>query len=398
MENLTLSWQIYLVLLLAVAAGWILGFIRARRRVGRGRYNIDAIFEDYFIGLNYLLNDEPDEAIDTFIKALEVNSETVETHLALGALLRRRGKVDKAIKVHQALLARPGLDASFADSTRLQLALNYIAAGLLDRAERLLRELLAEGSDAQWDALTHLITIYQTEKEWDEAIACATRLLANPAVKKRKTVRGAAAHYCCELAERHIENDERGKAQELIRQARAFDRDGVRAALLSARLEQESGRYQAAVKALQEIHGRAPDFISQILPMLRSCHARLGSESEYEVFLRTALADTDSPDVVVELAQVLERRQGAPQAEAFLQRYLERRNEWRVLLCLLRLQVKTDGADRNVVLLQQILETQLAARPTYRCSHCGYEPHHLNWLCPSCQKWDTIKPINESSS
>ena len=128
MESLTF----YLLLLIAIIAGWLLGRLGSSKSTHTKASGSD-FFQDYFVGLNYLLNDEPDEAIDTFIKALEINSETIETHLALGALLRRRGKVDKAINVHQALLARPNLERNFSNSVRLQLALNYIAAGVLDR-------------------------------------------------------------------------------------------------------------------------------------------------------------------------------------------------------------------------------------------------------------------------
>ena len=176
MENI----GIYILLLFAVAAGWALGRISVS---SRKMHSVEAnkIFGDYFVGLNYLLNDEPDEAIDTFIRALEINSETVETHLALGALLRRRGKVDKAIKIHQNLLAREELDKSFSDSTRLQLAIDYVSAGLLDRAELLLNEILGDSAAVKWDALRYLITIYQIEKEWVKAISCSSELLKNPA-------------------------------------------------------------------------------------------------------------------------------------------------------------------------------------------------------------------------
>ena len=120
--------DIYILLVFAIAAGWAAGRISVSSRKQQS-VETNEIFADYFVGLNYLLNEEPDEAIDTFIRALEINSETVETHLALGALLRRRGKVDKAIKIHQSLLARQELDKSFSDSARLQLAIDYISAG-----------------------------------------------------------------------------------------------------------------------------------------------------------------------------------------------------------------------------------------------------------------------------
>ena len=225
----------YFLFLVAIIAGWLFGRVNLFGRKPKKTVNGN-LFEDYFVGLNYLLNDEPDEAIDTFINALEINSETIETHLALGALLRRRGKVDKAINVHQALLARPGLSKEFSDSTRLQLSLNYIAAGLLDRAERLSNELLVENSPAKWAALEQLITIYQTEKEWEKAIEASEALLRNPANKKDDRKKGAAAHYCCELAEQQLQANQQNKAREQIKRAFGFDRHSIRAALLLARL------------------------------------------------------------------------------------------------------------------------------------------------------------------
>ena len=172
MESLTF----YLLLLIATIAGWLFARLGSSKPA-RVKASSSDLFQDYFVGLNYLLNDEPDEAIDAFIEALEINSQTIESHLALGALLRRRGKVDKAINVHQALLAKPNLERDLSNLIRLQLALNYIAAGMLDRAERLLKEILDEGGEAKWDALRQLITIYQTEKEWENAIDCSSQLL-----------------------------------------------------------------------------------------------------------------------------------------------------------------------------------------------------------------------------
>lgn len=168
----------YLWLLVAVAAGWLLArySIKPARR---SRRTTSDIYHDYFVGLNYLLRDEPDEAVDTFIRGLEVNGDTFETHLALGTLLRRRGKVDKAITVHQDLLARSGLPSEFGDSVRLELSNDYIAAGLLDRAERLLKELLSDDNPSRWDALAQLVTVYQIEKEWAQAIEMVDQLIQN---------------------------------------------------------------------------------------------------------------------------------------------------------------------------------------------------------------------------
>lgn len=390
MENL----GIYILLLLAVIAGWLLGRLTAGGRKSRSNGGRN-IFEDYFVGLNYLLNDEPDEAIDTFIKALEVNSETIETHLALGALLRRRGKVDKAIKVHQTLLARPGLDRNFFDSTRLQLAIDYISAGLLDRAERLLNEVLNEKTDAKWDALRHLITIYQTEKEWERAIDCSKMLLANSAYKREAELRVAAAHYCCELAEKMLEEGHNNKAKEQTKRAFGFDKSNVRASLTLANIEQQQGNFKAAIKQLVKVRTNNPEFVSQVLGPLAECYEQLENMPEYEKLLANTLPEEPDVSVVLALSELVRKRADDEAAIEFLNDYLTRKPSLTGLVELLRLQIpKADAhVGSNLSLLQQMIDKLLRKKPVYQCNHCGYESKSLYWLCPSCQKWDRIKPI-----
>jgi len=385
--------------LLAIVAGWILGSFTARNR-RKQTLDTENIFEDYFVGLNYLLNDEPDEAIDTFIKALEINSETFETHLALGALLRRRGKVDKAIKVHQTLLERPGLEPSFSDSTSLQLAVDYISAGLLDRAERLLDDILSVNSPAKWDALRHLITIYQTEKEWEKAINCSAMLLANSAYKKEAELKAAAAHYCCEFAEQSLKEEQPNKAKELIKRAFSFDKDNVRASLLLARIEQLVGNFKSATKYLIKVRKNNPEFIGQILGPLAECYEQLQNMPEYEELLSNSLQDEPDVSVVLALSQLIRNRAGDEAAIEFLNEYLIKKPSLTGLVELLRLQIPKAGAKvgSNLNLLQLTVDKVLRKTPAYQCNHCGYESRNLYWLCPSCKKWDKIKPIMEASS
>ena len=391
------SYWIYFLLLIAVIAGWILGRLSAPRSADKDRATND-MFADYFVGLNYLLNDEPDEAIDTFIKALETNNDTVETHLALGGLLRRRGKVDKAIKVHQALLARPGLHKSFTDSTRLQLSIDYISAGLLDRAERLLKEILAEGSNAKWEALRHLITIYQREKEWGKAIDCSTQLLTNNNHKRDSEFRAAAAHYCCELAEQNLSSAQNSKAKDEIKRAFAFDRKNVRASLLLARIEQRLGNFKSAIKELVRIRTNNPEFISQVLGPLAECYEQIHNMPEYEKLLTNTLPDEPDVSVVLALSDLVKNRAGDEAAIEFLNDYLTRKPSLTGLVELLKLQIpRTDAVvSSNLSLLQQMVDRLVRKNPAYQCNHCGYESRSLYWLCPSCQKWDRIKPILEA--
>ncbi len=386
--------EIYLLLLLAVIAGWALGFYGSRRRQKRSR-NTESIFQDYFVGLNYLLNDEPDEAIDTFIKALEINSETIETHLALGALLRRRGKVDKAITVHQALLARPGLSQEFADSTRIQLAIDYITAGLLDRAERLLHEILNEGSAAKWEALQHLITIYQTEKEWEQAIACSEQLLDNASFKRDAEIRNSTAHYCCELSEKYIRESQLSKGRDLAKKALTFARENIRATLLLATIEKNMGNVKSALKEYQRIASNRPEYMDQVVGPLVECFERLGQANEVEDYLRTVSHDHPHSSAVLEIANRVKQREGLSEAIKYLQTSVANKPNIEELVTLLQFQISNQlpvGVD-SLRLFYAYLQEQLARKPGYRCSHCGYESRNLYWQCPSCQHWGRNKPV-----
>lgn len=389
MENLIL----YALLLAALASGWSLATWTGRHR-RRKRHGRD-VFDDYFVGLNYLLNDEPDEAIDTFIKALELNSETVETHLALGALLRRRGKVDKAIKVHQALLARQGLDSEFADAARLQLAIDYIRAGLLDRAERLLNEILHENSPAKWDALLHLTTIYQTEKEWENAIRCCRGLLANSAYKRDADLRIAAANYCCELADQLLAQEQVSAAKEQARRAFSFDRKNIRASLLLARIEQLSGNYTTATKELIRIRRNNPEFTGILLEQLENCYTQMSALSDYEMLLADFYTQHPDSNVLLAWARLRLSREGVSAALQLLQKNLQQTPSMSAIAEALSLQLPAADSDMqmNLKLLQQLIVRLQQSRSAYQCQHCGYESRSLYWLCPSCQKWDKIRPL-----
>lgn len=389
----------YFLLLAAVFSGWLMGrFIYPRGR--KSSKESSDLFEDYFVGLNYLLNDEPDEAIDTFIDALEINSETIETHLALGALLRRRGKVDKAIKVHQALLARVGLEQGFSDATKLQLSLDHIAAGLLDRAERLLNEILAEAdSNSKCEALIQLITVYKTEKEWEKAIESSNLLLADPAFKKNPEIRSAAAHFCCEFSEQLLETEQYSEARTQLKRAFGFDKENTRTLFLSAEIERRQGNFKPAIKQLMRIHNSSPEFVGLILKPLAECYQRLGSTQDFEKLLRNMLAEHPDVHVVLTLAELITEDGGDEAAMHFLNECLTQHPSLEGLLKLLGLQISSvdDEFARSLGSARDLISKILNKNFEYQCNHCGFESKNHYWMCPSCKKWDKIKPIQDSA-
>lgn len=388
---------LYLLLLVAVAAGWLMAYVsfRSKQKYKRG---LKEIYHDYFVGLNYLLGDEPDEAIDTFINALEINSDTIETHLALGTLLRRRGKVDRAIKVHQELLGRQGLEQDFADSVRLELSNDYISAGLLDRAERLLKELINESTQSKPDALIQLTTVYQIEKEWEEAIDVIKILLADSRFRKDRSIRSVGAHFCCELAEQAMTDQNFQAARDQIKNAFRFDRNSARASLLMARLEKETNNLQTAIKELARVRHLHPEFISEIIEPMAECYQQLGDTAdvkEFEFFLDASLDDHPRASSLLKLIELVRQREGDTAATILLASRLRQNPSLKGLATLLQIQQgNADGQLQNsleqtVATLRSLIES----KPGYRCGHCGFETRNLYWQCSSCQKWDSVTPI-----
>ena len=392
MDNLI----IYLLLLLAVVTGWLLGRLGRKSRSGQPLRRQE-MFADYFVGLNYLLNDEPDEAIDTFINALEINHETKETHLALGALLRRRGKVDEAIKVHQSLLGRPDLDQDFVDASRLELAIDYVTAGLLDRAERLLQELVTENSRFKEEALNYLVTIYQTEKDWEKAMAQLQILLDMPGTNDGDRVRRLAAHFCCEIADQELAAERISKAREWVRKAFVKDRKSTRASLLLARIEMLSGNIDIAIRELDRIiHSNSPYAAQAVEPLYR-CHEEKGTLEDLYKSMQDLPLEPGNPSVLLSFSELDSRPEFN---ETLVEKLLERTDQpvsARALLklAMVSLQQGGGGENPNPDRIVALFSRWVSRQPGFRCEDCGFDAMKFYWQCPSCHSWGSIQPKYE---
>ncbi len=346
----------------------------------------------YFRGLNYLLNEEPDKAIDVFIELLEVDSETVETHLALGSLFRRRGEVERAIRIHQNLIARPGLDDEQRANALLELGKDYMRAGLYDRAENLFLE-LKETRQHVRKALENLLVIYQQEKDWQACLDVSEAL--QPLVKEPLGL--ARAHYYCELAEEALGRGDDAEAAGLLERAVVADPQSIRPRHMQARMARERGDCQGAVTLLRRIAENHPDYISEILPDLHRCHALRGDLDELRDYLESFLAERFDIEVVLALVEVLKRTQGEAAARRFLTSQMEKRPTIRGLLRLMELNAHLPDASAGRILLglKDHMARLLAERPVYQCTHCGYAASTLHWQCPSCRHWSSLRRKQE---
>ncbi len=388
------SWQLVLVFC-AIAVGWFLG-----RRSHTAGGDVEPLPQQYYKGLNYLLNDQPDETLDAFIDGLDVNTETLETHIAIGNLMRRKGEVERAIRIHQNLLARPSLPKIHLHQAHLELARDFISAGLLDRAERLLKELLSEAPELRDITLRHLMEIYQDEKEWQVAIDTAQQLLPKKSLLKPtppadKTVTAALSHYCCELSQEMQKKNDYRAARNQLKQALVYDRNCVRASLLLAEVECQTGHYNQAVKALRKVQHQDPVFIPETIELLRTCYKQLANAEGFQDYLMECLDIYPSTTIMLSLVEDIQNRKGDVAAATFIGKELKRHPSLRGLAKLVELHIMNShgSAKENLAILQMLIEQLVRNKPLYQCHHCGFSGKRLHWLCPSCKNWGQVKAI-----
>ncbi|MGM0914544.1 MAG: lipopolysaccharide assembly protein LapB [Pseudomonadota bacterium] len=378
-------------LVAAVAIGWWLG--RRERSKPTDPAPPQGLARDYFVGLNYLLNDEQDRAIETFVGALEVNSETIDTHITLGNLFRSRGEADRAMKIHQNLLARPSLTAAQGERVQLELARDFLSLGLLDRAERLLKGLLRDSHDEELRRLARrlLADLFEREGDWSEAFAVANPQL----IREDRELRRAAAHWLCQLAEEERGNATPVLARRHLKQALNVDPHCVRANLLLAALEHDTGHYRQEINLLARIPAQDPAFTPTLLAPLANAYRLLDDEDGLIRHLHDLLEKTPYTSVIILLAETLRHRQGIEPAIALVSEQLNREASLGALDYLIDLyRQRGDGtAPEQLALLQRHTATLLEQLPRHRCRRCGFTGDQLHWQCPRCRSWGTTRPI-----
>ncbi|MFZ5605336.1 MAG: lipopolysaccharide assembly protein LapB [Pseudomonadota bacterium] len=378
-----------ILLFVAIIIGWLLGKAERRKPVVAESLPLS---KEYFHGLNLLLNEKQDEAMELLLKTLDVNRDTFETYLVMGNLYRRRGEVDRSIRIHQDLLAKPDLGKLQQATVRLELARDYLKAGLLDRSERLLKELADEAGSNQLVALEYLLSIYELEKEWRSAVETAEKL-----GEKGRQVAVNLSHYHCEQAEQAVKLNDLTEARRELKQALATDRNCVRASLLQAKLETQAGNDKESIKSLRRVLEQDPNFIPETLDLLRQNYTTTEQLGELVKYLFACLEQHPSISTVLVLSDLVRELQGDKEGAYVLAEYLKKRPTVKGLDRLIRYQmdVTDDGPVKdNLGLLQVFTQRLIQDKPVYRCEKCGFNGKTLHWQCPSCKGWGTVKPIH----
>lgn len=314
------------------------------------------------------------------------DAETIELQLTLGSLFRKRGELDRAIQLHEAVLARPALSASDSASARLELAQDFLRGGVMDRAESLLQTLVSQGEHLE-AALELLLDLHEQGRDWRAAIDTATRLQA---VRGRSQA-SRIAHHRCELAENARHDGDLDKARLQAEKALDIDHACTRANLLLASLAEAAQDWRTAAKAYVRAVEQDRRYLPEVLAPLKRCHAEAGDAAGWYEFLEDAVADhPESTAVSLAKAEAIAEQGG--EVGAYLGTRLAATPNWSALLRWIESGGASGEAIKPVV---GAFRKKLQMQPRYACSSCGLRPSVLFWQCPSCKQWATIAPAKD---
>lgn len=385
--------SLYTWLLLPLGAA--LGWVYARRTPSVGTSTpADAAPPPLGALLTQLTSDDPDHAIAVLTQATQMDNATAELHLTLGSLFRKRGEVDRALRIHEALLARSGLSPQVLHRARFELAQDYLKAGVMDRAEQLFEELASQGLYVA-EALEEILGIYEQGRDWKQAIETARRLEA----AKGESQSVLIAQYCCELAEEQQRAQKLPEAIKLARRALDESADCVRASLLLGKLLLAQQDYAGAIKAYRRAYDQDARFLPELLePFAQSCE-KAGDAEAYLSFLADAKETGSSALPLIAEARLMRETHADPTAHLVnaLQSHPSRALMVELLDALAHQPgIAAAGLQPATASLRDVLHKLGESSPRYQCRHCGFTPRLLFWQCPSCKRWGTTVPVEDT--
>jgi lipopolysaccharide biosynthesis regulator YciM len=364
--------------------GWIAARVDIKQLVSESR----TLPRGYFKGLNFLLNEQPDKAIDAFIEIVKLDPETADMHFALGNLFRRRGETERAIRVHQNLLSRPDLPLEQQQHAQYELGMDYLKAGLLDRAEETFNLLLDSSYSVQ--ARRALLEIFQREKEWRRAIDAAVGLQESGAGARQKEI----AQFHCELAQDALVHMQTAEALALLDEALQADRKNVRATLLTGDAQLAQGDVEGALMTWRRVEQQSVPHVALVAARLMDGYRKVGRPQEGVNLLRSYLAEASSIDLIEVVFKAVTELDGAQAAKDLVVEELRRTPTLLGLDKLLEARMM-DAAPEvfdELSMVKNLVHgyTQKLAR--YQCSHCGFKARQFYWQCPGCSRWDSYPP------
>ena len=378
-----------ILLLAAVIIGYFLGRWNAQRNSVANQSRFD---KDYIVGLNYLLSEQTDKAVDTLMQALkfELDENTFDTYIALGTFFCKRGEVENSIQIHQDLLARTNLTKEQAERVQIALAQDYMAAGLLDRAESMLTKLVSDCSFYKENALTELLCIYELEHEWEKALQIGSSLKS-----ENKDYSLMLAQYHCEIAEQHIRRNNLYHARKSVKQALYKDKRCVRAGLLLAKIETNEENYKEAIRVLERTFKQSRRYVPILIPQMEQIYMKTNNISGFVTFMSRCLQEYPTTAAILAMTRFIRYKEGEDNAINFLFDELQEHPTLKGVNTLLFLQLETGSAmnANRVRLLMDLTSKIIKIKALFKCSTCGFKTQDMYWKCPRCKQWGSLSPI-----
>lgn len=379
-------WYLIVVPLLFIAGWWFRGLDQRQREQGKRPGT-------YYKGINLLLNDQPDKAIDAFIEVVKLDPETIELHHALGNLFSRRGEFDRAVRIHNHLLNREDLPSHERSLALFELGNDYLKAGIYDRAEESFQRLLKE-PEYRLDALRSLLKIYCTEKEWNKAIEIANTL-EKQAGENHQVEMG---HFHCELAALEMRAKHFDQAKLELEKALQVDRKSVRALIMLGNLSMLNNDPNAALQYWSQVEKVSPEHLTLVMVQMAQAYEAIGQHDQAMNLINRALEDHSSVETLSIALDLIIKSEGEKAAEKFLKEELGRRPSLWAYEKLSELRLKANPQDLELQLLTALLKPYVSRPGRYRCAHCGFKAKGFQWLCPGCSSWGSYSPKREEEA
>lgn len=347
---------------------------------------------EYLQSMNYLLSEQHDKALDKFMSMISVNQDSAETHIILGNLFRNRGEVDRAIRIHQNLIARPGLEIKVRQECSLELAKDYLKSGFLDRAESIFMKLSREVENPS-EILFYLKDIYEQEKEWQKAIDISIKIQS----LKNEDLSDIISHYYCELTENElIINDKTNlaAAKKFINKAFSYNKNSLRTLILIGDISYHEKNYTDALKKYMNIHEKYPNYTYLVLEKLKRTHERMNTRDNFFTFIKRLSGIVNPIELYSSLNNDLPEAMSSQEISDLYEN--EFKNGKVTLLQLLEYlelinknRIAFDNQSLNNI--RKCLQNYTSTEKEHECINCGFYSIKHFWQCPSCQKWSSIK-------
>ena len=374
-----------LILPLFFTLGWVAARVDIKQLIAEST----TLPATYFKGLNFLIGDQHNKAVEAFSEAIHANSDSLELHFALGSLFRRTGETERAINMHLNLLDKKELTDNQKDAVKAELAQDYLKAGLYDRAEELFKNL--KDKRYHQPALRALLEIYVREREWLQAIETATELERLSGIPFRKEI----AQYHCELAMNAMIDQQSDQVRNHLANALDANKKCVRANVLLGDLEMQSGSHAAAISHWKHIEFQNPDYLGLIAPKLLQSYAAIEQSKEGIALLKTYLENYKLPSLMSALYEATIAEEGAESAATLARNELIRQPSLQTLDQLLQARAMSDTNSKSkryedTQLMQQTVRNAIGNRAAYHCDQCGFRAKQYHWQCPACNAWESL--------